>query len=286
MPACANWCKPPRGCAHRTKKACKNGCYWCQELNNYPPPPHTTTITASSPEQFCCCHHFATIWTPPPPTPPKDWCNLLIYHLACHCLYVEGVIHCIQIIVLCTVHTANEEPPVRIQYKCLVPIYVFPETKLLLSKQNYNVLFPSSYTHISLRDLYISRIGLPILLQGNYMDGSWKYIHRSQTHECGNQEWGRAIPRKGIHKWDFPCSAVRNKKFKGKKSPSMLFHGLFIASSPKLYFGNLSGTRCVGNKCTGRHNMITFCFKETLVLGNFLAWSSTIVWVFAALFLP
>jgi hypothetical protein len=56
--------------------------------------------------------------------------------------------------------------PVRIQYKCLVPIYVFPEMKLLFPKQNYNVLSPSSYTHISLRDLYISRIGLPILLQG------------------------------------------------------------------------------------------------------------------------
>ncbi len=47
------------------------------------------------------------------------------------------------------------------------PIYVFPEMKLLLPKQNYNVLSPSSCTHISVRDLYISRIGLPILLQGN-----------------------------------------------------------------------------------------------------------------------
>ncbi len=55
--------------------------------------------------------------------------------------------------------------PVRIQYKCLVPIYVFPEMKLLFPKQNYNVLSPSFYTHISVRDLYISRIGLPILLQ-------------------------------------------------------------------------------------------------------------------------
>jgi hypothetical protein len=62
--------------------------------------------------------------------------------------------------------TANEGP-VRIQYKCLVHIYVFSEMKLLFSKQNYNVLSPSSDTHISLRDLYISRIGLPILLQEN-----------------------------------------------------------------------------------------------------------------------
>jgi hypothetical protein len=53
---------------------------------------------------------------------------------------------------------------VRIQYKCLVPIYAFPEMKLLFSKENYNVLSPSSYTQISGRGLYISRIGLPILL--------------------------------------------------------------------------------------------------------------------------
>jgi hypothetical protein len=64
-------------------------------------------------------------------------------------------------------HTANEGP-VRIQYKCLVSIDVFPEMKQLFPKHNYNVLSPSSYTHISVRDLYIYlAIGLPILLQGN-----------------------------------------------------------------------------------------------------------------------
>ncbi len=63
-------------------------------------------------------------------------------------------------------HTANEGP-VRIQYKCLVPIYVYPEMKLLFPKQNFNVLSPSSYIHISVRDLHISGIGLHILLQEN-----------------------------------------------------------------------------------------------------------------------
>jgi hypothetical protein len=68
-------------------------------------------------------------------------------------------------------YTANEGP-VRIQYKCLVPIYCIYSQKLigavsLLPKQNYNVLSPNSYTHISVRDLYISRIGLSILLQQN-----------------------------------------------------------------------------------------------------------------------
>ncbi len=41
---------------------------------------------------------------------------------------------------------------------------------------------------------------------GKYVDRSWVYINRSQTHECRNWVWGRAIPRKGIHKWDFRCS--------------------------------------------------------------------------------
>jgi len=43
---------------------------------------------------------------------------------------------------------------------------------------------------------------------GKYVDWSWKYINRSQAHECGNWDWGRAIPFLGIHKWDFSCSTT------------------------------------------------------------------------------
>jgi hypothetical protein len=70
--------------------------------------------------------------------------------------------------------------PVRIQYRCLVPISAFPEMKLLFPKQNYNVVSLSSYTRISVRDLYISRIDLPILLQGN-MCGPTLGIYKSLT---------------------------------------------------------------------------------------------------------
>jgi hypothetical protein len=65
-------------------------------------------------------------------------------------------------------------------------MYVFPEMKLLFPKQNFNVLSPSSYIHISVKDLYIIRIGMPILLHGNtlYVYRSWEFINRSQTHEC------------------------------------------------------------------------------------------------------
>ncbi len=42
-----------------------------------------------------------------------------------------------------------------------------------------------------------------------YVDRSWKYVYnRSQTHECGNWDWCRAIPFLGTHTWDFRCSAV------------------------------------------------------------------------------
>jgi hypothetical protein len=51
-----------------------------------------------------------------------------------------------------------------------VPIYVFPEMKLLFPKQNNNVLSPSSYTHISVRDINISRIEAPYSAAGKYMD--------------------------------------------------------------------------------------------------------------------
>jgi hypothetical protein len=59
---------------------------------------------------------------------------------------------------------------VRIQYKRMDLIYVFPEMKLCglaISKTElqYNVPSPNFHIHISVRGLYISRIGLPILLQ-------------------------------------------------------------------------------------------------------------------------
>jgi hypothetical protein len=72
--------------------------------------------------------------------------------------------------------TANEGP-VKIQYKCLVPIYVFPEMK-----HGAASLFPNriimfslpipTYTHIYVRNLYIYRIGQSMLLQKNMCTNS------------------------------------------------------------------------------------------------------------------
>jgi hypothetical protein len=44
-------------------------------------------------------------------------------------------------------------------------------------------------------------------------DPTWQYIiyiNCSQT-QCGNWDWGRAIPRKGIYKWNFLCSVWINR---------------------------------------------------------------------------
>ncbi len=77
--------------------------------------------------------------------------------------------------------TANEGP-VRIQYKCLVPIYVFPEMKLcgLLIFQNRIVIFC-----------------LPI--------STFMY----QIHECRNWERGCSVSFLGRHKSDFGTGLVR-----------------------------------------------------------------------------
>ncbi len=75
------------------------------------------------------------------------------------------------------------------------PCMYSQKRNLLFPKQNYNVLSPSPYTHtirISVRDLYISRIGLPILLQGNMWTNPLEYINRSQAHERGYWDWGHA----------------------------------------------------------------------------------------------
>ncbi len=57
--------------------------------------------------------------------------------------------------------------------------------------------------------IYIFPPSIYLFCCRKYVDCSRKYINRSQTHECGNWDWGRAIPRKGIRKWDFRCSVGR-----------------------------------------------------------------------------
>ncbi len=65
----------------------------------------------------------------------------------------------------------------------------------LFPKQNYNVLSPNFYTPIYLWEIYC------IYFQNQSV------CYAAAKYECGNWDWGRTIPRKVIHKWDFRCSA-------------------------------------------------------------------------------
>ncbi len=70
----------------------------------------------------------------------------------------------------------------------------------LFPKQNYNVLSPNSYPHMSVRDLYISRIGLSILLQPNM----WNDRHMN----VGIGTEAAQFLSLGIHKFDFRYSVL------------------------------------------------------------------------------
>ncbi len=62
--------------------------------------------------------------------------------------------------------------------------HVFPEMKL-------QGLIPNSYIHVSVSDLYIHRIGLPIWLQQKRQIDPGNTIYKLLTdtvHECGNWE--------------------------------------------------------------------------------------------------
>ncbi len=63
-------------------------------------------------------------------------------------------------------------------------------------------------TLIYLWEIYIFPGLVCLFCWRKYVDRSWEYINHSQTHECGNWDWGRAIPRKEVHKRDFPCSVL------------------------------------------------------------------------------
>ncbi len=75
-------------------------------------------------------------------------------------------------------------------------------------KRNIGVSVPIS-TFMLLWKIYIFLRLVCLFCWRKYVDRSWDNINRSQTHECGNWGWGRPIPRKGIHKWDFYCSAEK-----------------------------------------------------------------------------
>jgi hypothetical protein len=75
-------------------------------------------------------------------------------------------------------------------------------------KRNIRVSVSIS-TFMRLWAIYIFPQSVSLFCWRKYVDRTWDYINHSQAHECWNWSWGRAIPRKGIHKGDFPYSVVQ-----------------------------------------------------------------------------
>jgi hypothetical protein len=66
------------------------------------------------------------------------------------------------------------------------PIYVFPEKELRGLSSNFHIYVPVTDLYFQDRSKYFPATG--------QADRSWEYVNRSQTHECGNWDRGRAIP--------------------------------------------------------------------------------------------
>ena len=74
-------------------------------------------------------------------------------------------------------------------------------------KRNIGASVPISI-FMCLWAIYIFPWSICLFCCRKYVVWSWEYINCSPTHECENWDWGRAISRKGIHKWNFRCSVL------------------------------------------------------------------------------
>jgi hypothetical protein len=56
--------------------------------------------------------------------------------------------------------------------------------KQIFPEKEYRGLSPNFHIHVSVSELYIPTMELPFLLEEIlYVDRSWEYINRSQTHD-------------------------------------------------------------------------------------------------------
>ncbi len=115
----------------------------------------------------------------------------------------------------------------------------------------------SQFPQICLWAIYIIPRSICLFCRRKYVDRSREYVNRSQTHECGNWEWGREIPRKGIHKWDFRCSAwpvyvVYIKRYAKHSWGKKRGRGVrsLICISMEAWKGGLHRTACPGIGCS------------------------------------
>ncbi len=89
-------------------------------------------------------------------------------------------------------------------------------SKQIFPEKEYRGLSPNFHIHASV-SYYILPRSVCLFCWRKYVNHSWDYINRSQTHECGNWGWGRAIPRKGIHKWGFSLQCIEGIDFNKPK---------------------------------------------------------------------
>ncbi len=78
------------------------------------------------------------------------------------------------------------------------------------------------------------------------VDQSWEYVNRSQTHECRNWDWGRAVPFPGIHKINFRYSVVKIPLF---PVGSVWLGELIVESAARVEGGRVPADRHMVRLC-------------------------------------
>ncbi len=121
---------------------------------------------------------------------------------------------------------------------CLPSLWFYHWTTLQRqNSENSKQIFPDKELHglspktssVCERFICIPWIGLSTYsAAGNSVDRSWEHINRSQTHECGNWDWGPAISFLEMKKWDFRCSAMTAMHPTWKQISQQLFWIFFF----------------------------------------------------------
>ncbi len=143
------------------------------------------------------------------PSPPRIVKLIIILHPA-KSVFVVSYIYCRWFLFVWT--KSERFCTYYIQYTAKTKYRTFRNK--YSQKKNIRVSVPIS-TFMRLWVIYIFPRSVCLFCWRKYVDRSWDYINRSQTHECGNWGWGRAIPRKEIHEWDFRCSVFIVEYFRG-----------------------------------------------------------------------
>ncbi len=127
-----------------------------------------------------------------------------------------------------------------VRYKNALPRANTENSKHILPEKGWRGLSPNVRIHVSVSDLYIPTIDLPLLLQE--ICGPILWICKSLTD---TRVWklGLGRPRNflflGIHKWDFRCSVKKNT------TPGIFLIVYIVQELPACIY--------IKNLCMGRH---------------------------------